>query len=102
MFQWLHNLMTRLLIPSYPIETSVMSEAEPTYPTTIEVEGTIFRRTRRTGGDRDFRYWNYYCPQCGDKLVDGPEGGMAVNAVCVKCQVNYGCLPWFDNPCHNF
>lgn len=35
-----------------------------------------------------YRYW---CP-CGEELSDGPCGGAAVNAVCEKCKINYGCL----------
>jgi hypothetical protein len=35
--------------------------------------------------------FNYWC-KCGTKLTDGPCGGAAVNAVCEKCHINYGCL----------
>lgn len=38
-----------------------------------------------------YRYW---C-SCGTELTEGPCGGLAVNAVCEKCRVNYGCLTGF-------
>lgn len=42
-----------------------------------------------------YRYW---CPKCDTVLTEGPSGGCAVNAVCEKCKINYGCLPgyWGD------
>ncbi len=36
----------------------------------------------------------YFC-ECGTELTDGPTGGAAINAVCEKCRLNYGCLPGY-------
>ena len=38
-----------------------------------------------------YRYW---C-DCGTELTDGPSGGGATNAVCERCNINYGCLPGY-------
>lgn len=43
-------------------------------------------------------YLLYKCPDCGTQLTDGPCGGAAVNAVCDKCRINFGCLPGYDFP----
>ena len=37
----------------------------------------------------------YWCVKCSELLSKGPEGGCAVNAVCRKCNTNFGCLPGF-------
>lgn len=39
--------------------------------------------------------YDYWCPDCGTKLADGPTGGAAINAVCHQCRVNFGNLPGF-------
>jgi hypothetical protein len=39
--------------------------------------------------------YEYWCPKCDSLLEDGPRGGMSVNAVCKKCDINYGCLYGF-------
>lgn len=45
------------------------------------------------GGFADHQ-WDYKC-KCGERLSDGPEGGLSINAVCEKCKINYGCLPGY-------
>lgn len=51
---------------------------------------------RWSGGGMIFKDYDYWCPKCGTKLTDGPRGGLAVNAVCVTCKINYGCLPGYN------
>lgn len=38
--------------------------------------------------------YHYWCA-CGTPLRDGPRGGMCVNAVCKKCNLNYGNIPGY-------
>jgi len=45
---------------------------------------------------RPYPQYRYFCP-CGETLTAGPCGGAAVNAVCEKCRINYGCLPYFEH-----
>lgn len=44
-------------------------------------------------------YRQYYCKACSGPLHPGPEGGAALNAICLPCNTNHGCLPFFwDRP----
>lgn len=44
-------------------------------------------------------YRQYYCKDCNGPLHPGPEGCGSLNAVCVLCNVNHRCLPFFwDRP----
>ncbi len=44
--------------------------------------------------ERSIIRYKYWC-SCGTELTDGLSGGWAINAVCKKCNRNYGCLPGF-------
>lgn len=69
----------------------------------VQIQDMIFLRVRVQDqslfGRGTLPTYRYYCPDCGSELSHGPEGGMAVNAVCRKCRINYGCLPgyWGDH-----
>ena len=57
----------------------------------------VMGHIENAGRTQSYRYkhYRYFCP-CGTELTDGPEGGCAINAVCEKCRINYGCLPGYD------
>lgn len=41
----------------------------------------------------------YYCKDCNGPLHPGPEGCGSINAVCMVCKINHGCLALFwDRP----
>jgi len=91
MFSWLKKLLG--LNPEYA-----------PHPTKDELEevvsstGTLWKRRRRPPshswlGRGKVPMYDYWCPECGTRLREGPSGGIAVNAVCGVCGVNYGCLP---------
>ncbi len=35
------------------------------------------------------KLWKGKCPDCGGKLLAGPQGGLAVNAMCEKCKSRF-------------
>ncbi len=47
----------------------------------------------RWSGTNEIPDYEYWCPDCGTLLTDGPRGACSVNAVCEKCKANFGCLP---------
>ncbi len=83
------------------------SQPKPPAMETIKLGSLTFKRQRHaepggpyigqavTGPGVYLDSFDYWCPDCGTKLSDGPTGGAAINAVCHKCRVNFGNLPGF-------
>jgi len=57
--------------------------------------GIGMNRILNPAGSIFLKQYRYWC-KCGTELTDGPTGGCAINAVCEKCRINYGCLPGYD------